>query len=363
MAHVFNFSAGCGPLPAEVSAEAQRALGDWQGQGISLLEVPFTSSDFKSIHRRAQDRLRALLGIPQNYRILFLQGGASAQFSLIPLNLLGSQRRADYLETGHWSRRAITEGRRYGLINVAGSSRGSGFARIPPQEQLQLYSKAAYCHYTTNETANGVQFHYLPEVGMVPLVANMTSDFLTRPLDVGRYGVIYASAQKNIGAAGLTVVIVREDLLGRAHPVTPMVFDYRMQSDADSLLNTPSTFAIFIADLMFAWLEVQGGVAAMEKRGLERSRQLYQAIDASNGFYHGLADPEHRSRVSVCFTLADAALIPIFLEQAGRVGLANLQGHSMLGGIRASLYNAMPDEGVAALAAFMRDFAEAHRDV
>lgn len=360
MSRVFNFAAGPGVMPAPVLEQARREFLDWNGRGLSLLEMPFTGDEFKAIQRRAQDRLRVLLGVPDNYRILFMHGGASAQFSLVPLNLLGDNRRADYLETGHWSRRAITEGRRYCLVNVAGSSRGSDFSRVPMQHELQVYSKTAYCHYTSNETANGVQFHYMPETGKVPLVVDMTSDFLSRPLDVSRYGMIYASSQKNIGPAGFTVVIVREDLFGRSHPTTPMVFDYRMQSDANSLLNTPVTFSIYLADLVFGWLEEQGGVAAMGQNSLRRSRLLYRAIDSSEGFYRCPIEPEHRSRVSVCFNLSDESLTPRFLEEAAGQGLVNLKGHSMVGGIRASLYNAMPDEGVAALTAFMHAFAAEH---
>lgn len=360
MSRVFNFAAGPGVMPAPVLEQARREFLDWDGRGLSLLEMPFTGDDFKALQQRAQDRLRKLLDVPDNYRILFMHGGASAQFSLVPLNLLGDNRRADYLETGHWSRRAITEGRRYCLVNVAGSSRGSDFSRVPLQHELQVYSKAAYCHYTSNETANGVQFHYVPETGKVPLVADMTSDFLSRPLDVGRYGMIYASSQKNIGPAGFTVVIVREDLLGRANPATPMVFDYRMQSDANSLLNTPVTFSIYLADLVFGWLEEQGGLAAMEQNSLRRSRLLYQAIESSEGFYRCPIESAHRSRVSVCFNLSDESLTPRFLEEAAEQGLINLKGHSMIGGIRASLYNAMPDEGVVALTAFMHAFAMEH---
>jgi phosphoserine aminotransferase len=357
MSRVYNFAAGPGVMPAEVLEQAQSELLDWKGQGLSLLEMPFTGDDFKAIHQSAQDRLRALLDIPDNYRILFMHGGASAQFSLVPLNLLGENRRADYLETGHWSRRAITEGRRYCLVNVAGSSRGSDFSRVPLQHDLRLYSKTAYCHYTSNETANGIQFHYTPDTGDVPLVVDMTSDFLTRPLDVSRYGMIYASSQKNIGPAGFTVVIVREDLLGQARVATPMVFDYRMQSDANSLLNTPVTFSIYLAELVFRWVEAQGGVVEMEQRSLRRSRSVYEAIEASDGYYRCHAEPEHRSRTSICFTLADESLVPVFLEEATKQGLLNLKGHAMTGGIRACLYNAMPDEGVAALTHFMHEFA------
>lgn len=360
MRRVFNFAAGPGVMPAGVLEQAQRELRDWDGRGLSLLEMPFTGDEYKAIQRRAQDKLRNLLDIPDHYRVLFMHGGASAQFSLVPMNLLGDNRRADYLETGHWSRRAITEGRRYSLVNIAGSSRGSDFRRVPLQHDLQLYSKAAYCHYTSNETANGVQFHYVPETGNVPLVADMTSDFLTRPLEIGRYGLIYASSQKNIGPAGFTVVIVREDLLAQANPATPMIFDYRMQNDADSLLNTPVTFSIYLADLVFDWLEEQGGIAAMEQRSLRRSGLLYHAIEQSGGFYRCPVEPAHRSRINICFSLVDESLTARFIEETAERGLLNLKGHSMFGGIRASLYNAMPDEGVKALVDFMAAFATEH---
>lgn len=347
-------------MPATVLELAQREFLDWNGRGLSMLEMPFTGDEFKGIMQRAQDNLRALLKVPDNYRILFMHGGASAQFSLVPLNLLGNTKCADYLETGHWSWKAIIEARRYCTISVAGSNRDTNFDRVPSQHELHLDPGAAYCHYTSNETANGVQFHYVPDSGEVPLVADMTSDFLSRPLDVSRYGMIYASSQKNIGPAGFTVVIVREDLFGRAHPATPVVFDYRAQSDANSLLNTPVTFAVYLADLVFQWLAEMGGLAAMEQNGLRRSRQLYQAIDGSGGFYRCPVQPLQRSRVNICFTLADAMLTPLFLTEAAQHGLINLKGHAMTGGIRASIYNAMPDEGVAVLTAFMRQFAEDH---
>lgn len=357
---VFNFASGPGVMPATVLAQAQRELCDWNGVGFSLLELPFTGEEFKGVLRRARDALRALLAVPDHYRILFMHGGASAQFSLLPLNLLGGAGRADYLESGYWSRRAAEEARRYGTVNIAGSSSATAFDRVPLQQELRLDPGAAYCHYTSNETANGVQFHQVPDSGAVPLVADMTSDFLSRPLDISRFGMVYASSQKNIGAAGFTVVIVREDLLGRAHPATPTLFDYRMQAEAGSLLNTPVTFAIYLAGLVFQWLVEQGGVAAMERRSLARSAQLYQAVDSSAGFYRCPVQPGHRSRMNVCFTLADSTLTPLFLAEAARHGLVNLKGHLMLGGIRASLYNAMPDEGVNALTAFMRAFAKQH---
>ncbi len=354
---IFNFASGPGVLPEAVLAQAQQELRDWNGSGCSMLETPFTGAAFKSVLQGVRDGLRALLAVPDNYHILFMHGGASAQFSLIPLNLLGGAGRADYIETGYWSRRAAEEARRYGAVNVAGCGVGG---RVPAQEELRLDPGAAYCHYTSNETADGVRFDYLPDTGAVPLAADMTSDFLSRPIEVARYGLIYASSQKNIGAAGFTVVIVREDLLGRAHAATPSLFDYRRQAEADSLVNTPVTFAIYLAGLMLRWLIEQGGVAAMERRSLLRSAHLYDVIDASAGFYRCPAQGSCRSRINVCFTLADDSLTPRFLAQAAQRCLVNLKGHALQGGVRASLYNAMPDEGPAALADFMREFALEH---
>ena len=350
-------------MPAAVLEQAQRELLDWNGHGLSILEMPFTGDEFRSILQQARDDLRALLHIPDNFHILFMHGGASAQFSLIPLNLLGNAGQADYVETGYWSRKAINEARRYCTVGIAGSNESSGFCRMPGHDELHIDPRAAYCHITTNETANGLQFHTLPDSGDVPLVADMTSDFLSRPIDITRFGLIYAGAQKNIGPAGLTIVIVRDDLLGQAHPATPVVFNYRMQAETNSMLNTPITFAVYLAGLAFRWIIAQGGVAAMERKSLLRSAQAYEAIDASDasdGFYRYPVQPSHRSRMNLCFTLADDSLTPLFLSEAARHGLVNLKGHAMMGGIRASLYNAMPDEGVTALTAFLLEFKRMH---
>lgn len=360
MTRVFNFASGPGAMPETILRQGGEAMLDWNGHGCSILEMPFTSQAFRELVHSARERLRALLAIPPHYRILFLHGGASAQFALVPLNLLGQNPRADYLETGHWSSRAIAEGQRYCTVNIAASAREHGFSRMPRQDELQLNATAAYCHYTSNETADGVQFHHIPDSGDIPLVADMTSDFLTRPLDMNRFGMIYAASQKNIGPAGFTVVVIREDLLDRAAHATPKIFNYRAQNDADSLLNTPVTFAIYLADLVFRWIEAQGGLAAMERNAVARSHRLYRAIDGSNGFYRCPVAPCSRSRINVCFTLADAALTPLFLQQAAGRGLVNLQGHAMSGGLRASLYNAMSEQGVAALTEFMQRFAEEH---
>jgi phosphoserine aminotransferase len=352
----FNFAAGPAVMPAEVLAQAQREFLDWEGSGFSILETPFTGDAFKALIRKTRDDLRRLLAVPDDYHILFMHGGASAQFSLVPLNLLGNAAGADYVETGYWSRKNMREAGRYCRINVAASSAETGFDRMP--EAWHPDPGSAYCHITSNETANGVQFHHVPEAGGLPLVADMTSDFLSRPLDVSRYGLIYAGAQKNIGPAGLTIVIVRADLLGRAHPATPVVFSYQMQAEADSMLNTPITFAVYLAGLVFRWIAAQGGVMAMAHNSMRRSSAVYRAVDESGGFYRCPVLPAYRSRMNVCFTLADDAFTPMFLSDAAAEGLLHLKGHPMTGGIRASLYNAMPDAGVEALVDFMQRFAE-----
>lgn len=361
MKAIFNFASGPGVIPQAVLQQAQDEFRNWNGHGCSILEMPFTGNAFKEVMHRAKEQLRSLLAIPSHYHILFLHGGASAQFSLVPLNLLGCHTRADYIETGHWSARAILEGQRYCHVNVVASNRKDGFTRVPQQHEMQPDTKAAYCHYTSNETANGNQFHYLPNSGRVPLVVDMTSDFLTRPFDVASYGMIYASSQKNIGSAGFTVVIIREDLLDRASHITPQVFHYKAQSEAHSLLNTPVTFAVYLAEKIFRWIEAQGGLQIMERNAIARSHQLYRAIDESDGFYRCHVELSSRSLVNVCYTLQNNTLTPLFLQRAAERGLINLGGHSALGGIRASLYNAMPETGVMALTNFMKQFAEEHR--
>ncbi len=356
---VFNFAAGPGIMPAEVLQQARQEFLDWNGSGMSMLETPFTGDAFKSVLRQAREDLCALINIPENYRILFMHGGASAQFSLVPLNLLGKADCADHVETGYWSAKNMREAHRYCKVHIAASSAATAYDRMP--HAWQLNPESAYCHLTSNETANGVQFHHLPDTGDMPLVADMTSDFLSRPFDVARYGLIYAGAQKNVGPAGVTVVIVRDDLLGRAHPATPTVLNYTAQAEADSMLQTPVTFSVYLAGLVFRWISARGGLAAMERNSLRRSACLYSAIDNSDGFYRCPVQPEHRSRMNVCFSPANDTLTPLFLTAAAEAGLLNLKGHPMTGGMRASLYNAMPDAGVLALTEFMQDFAEAHR--
>lgn len=356
---IFNFAAGPAVMPTTVLAQAQREFLNWNGSGISMLETPFTGDAFKAVLKQARESLRSLLNIPENYHILFMHGGASAQFSLVPLNLLGAADRADYIETGYWSRKTMREASRYCNVNIAASSSDTSFDRMP--DTWCLDPSAAYCHITSNETANGVQFYDISATNDLPLVADMTSDFLSKPIDVQRYGLIYAGAQKNIGPAGLTVVIIRDDLLGRAHPTTPAVFNYQTQAEAGSMLNTPLTFAVYLTGLVFRWIAEMGGVVAMAHNGEQRSTRLYQAIDASDGFYHCSIQPAYRSRMNVCFTLDNDALTIPFLNAAAKKGLINLKGHPMVGGIRASLYNAMPDAGVTALIAFMQHFAEKYR--
>jgi phosphoserine aminotransferase len=302
--------------------------------------------------------LRELLSIPPNYKVLFLQGGASAQFSLVPMNLASPDSTVDYVDTGHWSRKAITEAGRYCKVHVAGDA-GGDYTRVPPQTELQFSADAVYAHYTPNETISGVEFCYVPETRSVPLVADMSSSILSRPLDVSKFGLIYAGAQKNIGPSGLTVVIVRDDLIGHARTDTPLVFDYQAVADASSMLNTPPTFAWYMAGLVFKWLKRAGGLAAMGERNRVKAATLYAAIDASSLYKNPIAR-DARSRMNVPFTLNKPGLDAAFLAQAAHAGLHGLKGHRVLGGMRASIYNAMPLAGVEALIAFMREFERQH---
>lgn len=352
---VFNFAAGPAIMPREVLEQARDELLDWNGTGQSVWEMPFTGPDYRSIAEAAEADLRALLDIPSDYHVLFLQGGASAQFSLVPLNLAGPDDLVDYVETGHWAHRAIGEARRYCRVNVVASNAADGFRALPPRGSWQLSKHAAYCHITSNETANGLEFHSVPDVGEVPLVADMTSNLLSHPIDIARYGLVYAGAQKNIGPAGLTILIVRDDLIGRARPETPTVFNYQVQVESHGRVNTPLTYAIYLAGLVFRWLRECGGLSAIGAVNARKSAKLYDAIDQS-AFYECLVARSDRSRMNVCFELADPDLQTDFLEQAAGQGLMNLKGHSAIGGLRASLYNAMPEAGVDALIAFMEDF-------
>ncbi len=359
MTRKHNFSAGPAALPQEVLEQAQQEMLDWHGKGLSIMEMSHRSAEFVSVAETAEQDLRDLLSIPANYKVLFLQGGATSQFSMVPMNLLRGKGSADYINTGIWSGKAMKEAKRYASINLAASSEADSFLRVPGQDELKLDSNAAYVHYTTNETIGGLEFDYVPQTGAVPLVADMSSDILSRPIDVSRYGLIYAGAQKNIGPAGLTVVIVREDLLGQTLAGTPSMYDYKLHADADSMNNTPPTFAWYMTGLVFKWLKAQGGVEAMAQRNLRKAEMLYSAIDASAFYANPIAKP-NRSIMNVPFTLADSALDKPFLSEAEAAGLLNLKGHRSVGGMRASIYNAVGEESVAALVAFMQEFERVH---
>ena len=357
---VFNFAAGPATMPLEVLEQARDELTDWQASGMSVMEISHRSKAFMAAAREAEIRLRELLAVPRQYRVLFLQGGATGQFSAIPMNLARADSSVDYLDTGHWSKKALAEARRFtARVNIAADEAVSGYTAVPEAAALRLSGEAAYVHYTPNETIGGVEFPYVPDTRAVPLVADMSSKILSRPIDVAKFGLIYAGAQKNIGPSGLVVVIVREDLIGRARPGTPAVWDYKAMADEGSMLNTPATFAWYFAALVFRWLKRQGGLAAMAERNGAKARLLYDTIDAS-GFYANPVAVSCRSWMNVPFTLAAPRLDAGFLAEAHAAGLANLAGHRSVGGMRASLYNAMPLAGVEALVAFMKEFERRH---
>lgn len=355
MARVFNFSAGPAMLPEEVLRQAQEELPDWRGSGMCVAEMSHRGKEFVSIAERAEADLRELLAVPDDYQVLFLQGGASSQFAMVPMNLLRGGDKADYLNTGSWSKKAIAEAERFCAVQIAASTRDAGFTRAPTHDELALSADATYVHYTPNETIEGVEFPYIPETNGVPLAADMSSTLLSRPLDVSRYGVIYAGAQKNMGPAGLTLVIVRGDLIGQPLAGTPAMFDYRTHADAGSMYNTPPTYAWYLAGLVFQWLKRRGGLAAMAAVNARKAAALYSAIDASD-FYANPVEPGSRSWMNVPFTLADPELDQTFLTEAKTDGLVTLKGHRSVGGMRASIYNAMPEEGVQALITFMQEF-------
>ena len=354
MTRAYNFCAGPAALPQAVLSEAQKDLLNWKGKGMSIMEMSHRSSDYVAIAEEAEKDLRELLNIPSNYKVLFLQGGASLQFAQIPMNLLRGHSTADYVNTGMWSGKAIAEAKKYCDVNVVASDEHNKFRGVPAFDTWALNSKAAYLHYTPNETIHGVQFNYVPEVD-VPLVADFSSCILSEPLDVSKFGLIYAGAQKNIGPAGIVVVIVREDLLGEVLPGTPAMLDYKVAADNGSMYNTPPTYGIYIAGLVFQWLKQQGGLAAIEKQNIAKAKLLYDCIDASS-FYANPVRVEDRSRMNVPFTLKDAALDEEFLKGAKARGMAQLKGHRSVGGMRASIYNAMPAAGVAALVEYMKEF-------
>jgi phosphoserine aminotransferase len=361
---VFNFSAGPAVLPKEVLQQAAFDMLDWHGSGMSVMEMSHRGPEFISIYKQAEADLRELLAVPADYKILFMQGGGLGQNAIVPLNLVGRKQHGaaggpatiDFVHTGSWSGKSIKEAKRYANVNVAASGEASGFTTVPPQETWKRSKDAAYLHVCTNETIDGVEFNFAPDAGDTIVVADMSSHILSRKVDVSKYGVIFAGAQKNIGPAGLTLVIVREDLLDAALPICPGVFNWRAVAEADSMLNTPPTYAIYIAGLVFAHLKRLGGVEAMEKINIEKARLLYAALDADD-FYRNRVAPEYRSRMNVPFYLRDESLNDKFLAGAKARGLLQLKGHKSVGGMRASIYNAMPIEGVQALVDYLNEFA------
>lgn len=354
MTRCHNFCAGPAALPEPVLEQARDEMLDWHGAGLSIMEMSHRSPEVVGVAERAEQTLRGLLRIPDDYAVLFLQGGASTQFAAAPLNLLGNGGGADYVNTGQWSKKAIAEGRRYCEVNVAATSEDSNFFTIPPRDSWQLSNDAAYVHFTPNETIGGVEFFWTPQVD-APLVADMSSTILSRPIDVSEYGVIYAGAQKNIGPAGLTLVIVHRDLFGRALDVCPAMLNWQVAAENDSMYNTPPTFALYLAGLVFDWLVEHGGLEAMEARNRRKAEKLYGMIDNSD-FYSNPVDPPCRSLMNVPFTLADGDLDKTFLAESEAAGLLNLKGHRSVGGMRASIYNAVGEDAVDALLAFMADF-------
>lgn len=352
---VYNFSAGPAAIPQSVLEKAQAELLDWQGTGVSVMEMSHRGKEFMSIAEKAEADLRELMGIPNNYKVLFLQGGASTQFAAVPMNLLGDKKNADYINTGAWSKKAIAEAGKYCDVAVVATTESGKFTATPDQSDLDFNASAAYVHYTPNETIGGVEFPYIPDCGDVPLVADLSSTILSRPIDVTKFGVIYAGAQKNIGPAGLTVVIVRDDLLGRASDSIPSMLHYKTLAEADSMYNTPATYSWYLAGLVFDWLIQSGGLQYRGEVNSRKASKLYAVIDASS-FYSNPVEKKSRSWMNVPFVLANSELDTVFLNEAKEFGLVTLKGHRSVGGMRASIYNAMPEEGIDALIEFMSEF-------
>jgi phosphoserine aminotransferase len=356
MSRIYNFSAGPAMLPAEVLSRAGDEMLDWHGSGMSVMEMSHRGKEFIGIAAEAEKDLRELLSIPASYKVLFLAGGATLQFAQVPLNLLAGKGKADYVATGEWSNKAIKEAKAFCDVHIAASSEDRKFTYAP--KQWNVRKDAAYVHFCSNETIGGVEYHTVPQ-SPVPIVADASSHFMSRPIDVGKYGLIYAGAQKNVGPAGLTIVIVREDLIGSAEKHTPSVMDYKKQAEAESMLNTPPTYSIYIAGLVFKWLKALGGVGEIEKRNIAKAKLLYDFLDTTK-FYANPVAKEDRSRMNVPFTLRDAKLDEEFLKGAAKEGMVQLKGHRSVGGMRASIYNAMPIEGVQQLVDYMRQFEKKH---
>jgi len=359
MSRVINFSAGPAVLPEPVLRQAADEMLDWHGSGMSVMEMSHRGKEFIAIHAEAEALLRELMAIPANYKVLFMQGGAIGENAIVPMNMLRGRASADYVHTGEWSKKSIAEAKKYAKVNVAASGEASRFTSIPARETWQLDANAAYVHICANETIGGVEYHFTPDTGAVPLVADMSSNILSRPVDVAKYGLIYGGAQKNIGPAGLTIVIVRDDLIGQAHPLTPSAFDYKLQADNDSMLNTPPTYAVYVAGLVFKWIKARGGLAAMAEHNRVKAKLLYDYLDASSFYSNPVARPD-RSLMNVPFRLADESLDDAFLKGAQTRGMVQLKGHRSVGGMRASIYNAMPVEGVQALVDYMKEFEAGH---
>ncbi|WP_457664929.1 3-phosphoserine/phosphohydroxythreonine transaminase [Thiolapillus sp.] len=353
MSRIYNFSAGPAALPETVLKQAQDELLDWHDAGMSVMEMSHRGKEFMSIASQAEADLREVMEIPDNYKVLFLQGGASSQFAMVPMNLMGRTGKADYINTGTWSKKAIAEAKRYGEVNVIADTAAD--FKAPAEADLNFSSDAAYVHYTPNETIQGVEFPYIPDTGDIPLVADMSSTILSRPIDVSKFGIIYAGAQKNVGPAGLTLVIIREDLIGHAPDSCPAMMNYQIHADNGSMYNTPPTFSWYLAGLVFAWLKDNGGMDVMAVVNERKAESLYNVIDDSS-FYANPVDRDCRSWMNVPFTLANPDLDGKFLEEASARGLKSLKGHRSVGGMRASIYNAMPEAGVQALIDFMREF-------
>jgi phosphoserine aminotransferase len=356
---VFNFSAGPAVLPEPVLKQAAAEMLDWHGSGMSVMEMSHRGKEFIEIADKAEADLRKLLSIPANYKVLFLQGGAIAENAVVPMNLVGGRSSADYVNTGEWSKKSIKEAKKYCTVNIAASAEDANFTYVPSQDTWKLGRDSAYVHVCTNETIGGVEYQWTPDTGDIPLVADMSSHLLSRQIDISKFGVIYGGAQKNMGPAGLTLVFVRDDLLDRALPITPSVFHWKEQAAADSMLNTPATYAIYIAGLVFEWLLAQGGVPAIERKNIAKAALLYDYLDQSS-FYHNPVRKEDRSRMNVPFKLKDETLNDAFLKGAKEAGMVQLKGHRAVGGMRASIYNAMPIEGVQTLVDYMKAFEKRH---
>jgi phosphoserine aminotransferase len=356
---VFNFSAGPAVLPEEVLRQAAAEMLDWRGSGMSVMEMSHRGKEFIGIAAKAEADMRTLLAIPADYKVLFLQGGAIAENAIVPMNLLKGRSAADYVNTGEWSKKSIKEAKKYCTVNIAASSEDADFTYVPGRETWKLAKDAAYVHVCTNETIGGVEYQWTPDTGEVPLVADMSSHILSRVIDVSKYGVIYGGAQKNVGPAGLTLVIVRGDLLDRALPITPSAFHWKEQAAADSMVNTPPTYAIYVAGLVFEWLLAQGGVPAIERKNVAKAALLYDYLDTTR-FYRSPARKEDRSRMNVRFHLQDERQDDAFLKGAREAGMDQLKGHRSVGGMRASIYNAMPIEGVRCLIEYMKQFEQRH---